>query len=302
MHFVIVALGYLVLRIGMIELKMEVWFLMNRNIYLNNLSWCGHHLTRLTFVLGFIFLSAGCKTFVQPDQTVVLIVPTRSGGVVSPISSGEQTGAVPPPVVTVEGGGGEQIAVRPTWTPLPAGTVRGECEQPAGWSRYAVQAGNTLSEIAKWSGSTVDELSEINCILDIRRIEIGQIVFVPNFIAPTNTPSVTVTPIPTETPTATETPKTQTAIDFFYVDGKDLAELSRNEEIILRWQITGPGDFVLSWHHSLQLEPVILKEGKQGEYTLNLLLPDMSGTLSFELQVFDEGGSQIEQTIEIELS
>ncbi|MFK7805610.1 MAG: LysM peptidoglycan-binding domain-containing protein [Anaerolineae bacterium] len=243
-----------------------------------------------------LFLGAGCANGSDSPSELAVTIPTPLAGLASPTSDAV---VIPQPVIEAEGESKNEV--RPTWTPLPAGTVRAECEQPAGWTRYSVQSGNTLSEIAKWSGSTVDELAEINCIADVRRIEIGQTVFVPTEIRPTQTPTASPTPVPTETPTATATQAVQTEIDYFYIDGTDLAEISGNDEITLRWQIIGPGEFVLTWDYRSLLEPEILEEGEQGEYALKVQLPDISGTILFELSVSDESGKQTSQTIEIEL-
>ena len=56
--------------------------------------------------------------------------------------------------------------------------------QPTGWVEYGVVSGDTLSDIAANTGSTVDELARVNCIVDARRIVAGQRVFVPHLPDP----------------------------------------------------------------------------------------------------------------------
>ena len=258
-------------------------------------------LTVLIFV--FFVLAVGCGRDGDSTPELAVVVPTPRQNQNSPVTLPAE--GLPPVVVTAvednNSDNNKENEIRPTWTPLPVGTERAACQQPAGWVSYSVQVGNTLSEIAKWSGSTVDELAEVNCIADTRRIEIGQIVFVPNLIVSTNTPNVTATPVPTETPIPTATPNTQTTIDFFYVDTKELFEDPENGEIMLRWQVVGPGEYILSWEHDSYLEPVILQEGGQGEYSLNLEVPELSGTVVFKLTVFDDDENKIDQTVEVEL-
>jgi LysM repeat protein len=64
---------------------------------------------------------------------------------------------------------------------VPANCV---VSQPAGWTTYTIQAGDTLSGIAQRSGSTVAELALANCITDARFIVVGMTLFVPHPVAP----------------------------------------------------------------------------------------------------------------------
>lgn len=56
--------------------------------------------------------------------------------------------------------------------------------QPAGWISYTVQRGDTLSSIAARSGSSVQELTAINCIVNPRIIRAGTVLFVPRTPSP----------------------------------------------------------------------------------------------------------------------
>jgi hypothetical protein len=53
------------------------------------------------------------------------------------------------------------------------------CGSPAGWAIYIVQPFNTLFSIARAVGSTVDELREANCIVDVNMISPGDELYVP---------------------------------------------------------------------------------------------------------------------------
>src|SRR5690606_21353975 len=56
--------------------------------------------------------------------------------------------------------------------------------QPTGWVEYSVASGDTLSDIAANTGSTVDELARVNCVGDERSIIAGQRLFVPHLPDP----------------------------------------------------------------------------------------------------------------------
>lgn len=56
--------------------------------------------------------------------------------------------------------------------------------QPSGWVEYRIVSGDTLSDIAANTGSTVDELVRVNCIGDVRHIVADQRLFVPRIPDP----------------------------------------------------------------------------------------------------------------------
>ncbi|MBL8154957.1 MAG: LysM peptidoglycan-binding domain-containing protein [Anaerolineae bacterium] len=68
----------------------------------------------------------------------------------------------------------------PTWTasPIPA------CSQPPGWIVYVIQRGDTLTSIASASGTTVQNLQEVNCLTNANSITVSQTIFIPG-AAPT---------------------------------------------------------------------------------------------------------------------
>lgn len=111
-----------------------------------------------------------------------------------------------------------------TATPLPTATP---CQPylPAGWIRYSVPAGDTLSAIAARTGTTVAELQRVNCIFNANVLAENAIISAPN-MPPTSvptvgvptlaatltaisttvlTPSIGITPTMTAIPTATAT-------------------------------------------------------------------------------------------------
>lgn len=69
-------------------------------------------------------------------------------------------------------------AATATWTasPIPA------CSQPPGWVVYIVQRGDTLTSIAAASGTTVQNLQEVNCLTNANSIVVGQTLFIPGSV------------------------------------------------------------------------------------------------------------------------
>ncbi len=109
------------------------------------------------------------------------------------------------PALDVTPGGTAMTVGTLTETPLGAvvatATPPGTCTPRADWTaRYTIQSGDTMSGIAGRARLTLDELAAGNCIADVRRIVVGQVLNVP-FRLVTNTPTrppatATFTPIP----------------------------------------------------------------------------------------------------------
>lgn len=82
-------------------------------------------------------------------------------------------------------------------------TAVARCGQvPDGWQMYTVQPGNTLYSLARWSGTTIANIQQVNCLY-------GQLmaysrIWLPPFFVETAEPIVEVTPV-TVTPTITVT-------------------------------------------------------------------------------------------------
>ncbi|MEZ4613908.1 MAG: LysM peptidoglycan-binding domain-containing protein [Caldilineaceae bacterium] len=82
-----------------------------------------------------------------------------------------------------------------TLTPLPCVALL-----PAGWTSYQVQTGDTLSAIARRSGTNITTLGEVNCLANNNIINVGQTLYIPRAIVVVtpelSTPALTTTPIP----------------------------------------------------------------------------------------------------------
>ena len=86
----------------------------------------------------------------------------------------------------------ETNGLPPTYTPMPT-VPRAEVAPPPnttpnapntttnarGQTTYTVQRGDTLAEIALEFGVTLDALARANNILDVNRIEVGQVLVIP---------------------------------------------------------------------------------------------------------------------------
>ncbi|KAA3648840.1 MAG: LysM peptidoglycan-binding domain-containing protein [Chloroflexi bacterium] len=100
------------------------------------------------------------------------------------------------------------IATQPaTATPSRTATsthVAIACNPPVGWTSYIVQAGETLAQLAIRHSTTVAILQSANCLTS-SLIFTGQLLYVPNNLPPTATPTVTPTPTITRTATRTST-------------------------------------------------------------------------------------------------
>ena len=81
------------------------------------------------------------------------------------------------------------------------------CGPPVGWVVYIVQPGDTLTSLARATGTSVNAIKQANC-LDSDTIKIGQRLYLPRYPIPTPTrvPSATPTPTPSPTGTSTTTP------------------------------------------------------------------------------------------------
>lgn len=83
-----------------------------------------------------------------------------------------------------------------TTVPTPAQTnTPVVCIAPFGWLIYTVQPGNTLTNIAEASGTTVTELRTANCLPATASVRIGDNLYVPRL-------PLFVTPLPTARPDA----------------------------------------------------------------------------------------------------
>ncbi len=61
--------------------------------------------------------------------------------------------------------------------PRPAGCA---AVIPDGWKPYTVQAGDRVFRLAVNSGTTIEEVSSVNCLVDPRMLQIGQVLLLPS--------------------------------------------------------------------------------------------------------------------------
>jgi len=66
-----------------------------------------------------------------------------------------------------------------------------DCNMQDDWDVYTVQRGDNLANIANRTGSTIDELTQANCLENPNRIRVGLELFVPNALETTDVLSTT---------------------------------------------------------------------------------------------------------------
>ena len=145
-------------------------------------------------------LSAATKTLI-PTQSQQLTTPTLPGN--APDANNQSADDS----VTEDT---SNPSSNPTNTPI-------DCNVQDDWHIYVVQRGDNLVGIASRTGSTVDELTEANCLENPNRLRAGQELYVPNLpespttaVRSTATVSAALATINTATPRPSTTVPTQT--------------------------------------------------------------------------------------------
>ncbi len=132
-------------------------------------------------------------THILPSPTMNTNVLELSGASTDPAAS-PTTSSKQVPTKIVSSVATLAVPLKPSATPMPV------CEQPETWVVYTVQKGEVLFNLALETGSTVDEVKQINCLTS-NILSIGQELWLPKFPpTPTPTPTMTSTPLPTARP------------------------------------------------------------------------------------------------------
>jgi LysM repeat protein len=125
----------------------------------------------------------------------LLVIPAAACSLTSNNSGGQRPTLVPTsflyntPTVFV-------VTATPAPTAVPQATATSvvvvqPCTIPVGWIPYRVAAGDTLSGLARRTGTTSDQLARGNCLTNPNDIEVGQTLYIPPTVVLTNTPVVT---------------------------------------------------------------------------------------------------------------
>ena len=132
-------------------------------------------------------------THILPSPTMNTNVLELSGASIDPAAS-PTTSSKQVPTKIVLSVATLAVPLKSSATPMPV------CEQPETWVVYTVQKGEVLFNLALETGSTVDEVKQINCLTS-NILSIGQELWLPKFPpTPTPTPTMTSTPLPTARP------------------------------------------------------------------------------------------------------
>jgi LysM repeat protein len=81
------------------------------------------------------------------------------------------------------------VAVSPTPTPpATVGVENPSPTEPGGTRSHVVAKGETLTQIAKQYGVTVEEIQQANKIQDAKKLQIGQTIKIPGSASPSSSP------------------------------------------------------------------------------------------------------------------
>ncbi len=125
-----------------------------------------------------------------------------------------------------------------TSTSSPTATL---CAVRSYWFIYYIESGDTLSALARLTGSTVAELMDANCLSDTR-IYKGQLLYVPRLVI--RTPTSTATPKPDLPPVVTIISATVRSINAY--DGFDQKLGLSYTYVVLEGSATDSEDGILS--------------------------------------------------------
>jgi len=184
--------------------------------------------------------TAGTKTSVALTQilSATFGVPTATSG--NPIAQSSST------VETVTVTSSPTSTFTPTVTDTATSTSTGSptatlCAPKSYWFIYYVESGDTLSGLARLTGSTVEELRQSNCLPD-PRIYKGQLLYVPRPVF--KTPTSTDTPKPNLPPVVTIISATVRSINAY--DGFDQKLGLSYTYVVLEGSATDSEDGILS--------------------------------------------------------
>ncbi len=125
-------------------------------------------------------------------------VPTRLPVSATPLPTGQPTNT-PSPTVTPSLTATRTPSPTLTQTPTPTITAAGcTVNPPTGWTRYTIQAGDTLSALAAARRVSLDDIIRVNCLTNARLIVAGQQLYLP----PGDDP-IRFTPAPTQSNVST---------------------------------------------------------------------------------------------------
>lgn len=170
------------------------------------------------FMMSILFLAACTPDDGQLPTQLNFPAPTKT---LIPTQSQQLTTATLPGTIEVANSQADNTnSNSPASTNTPI-----DCNVQDDWDVYTVQRGDNLANIANRTGSTIEELTQANCLENPNRIRVGLELYVPNAIDATDIPSTqtsstiapTVAPtvsiatitsapsIPSATPVATQT-------------------------------------------------------------------------------------------------
>ena len=179
------------------------------------------------FILISIIMTTACTSNNQLPTQIGFTVPTTT---LIPTQQQElATATLPENIDSLDRPSDSQTSA--TSTPI-------NCDLQDNWDTYIVQRGDSIARIASVTGSTIDELTEANCLENPNRINIGQELYVPNApISPTLLP--TSRPSPTESVAVSTEATQEPTADFSVAINKTFAsEIGFGLEFPFDWFVT----------------------------------------------------------------
>lgn len=140
----------------------------------------------VTAIIGEVDFERSTSVASVPTNTPALRATFTS--VYTPTSTPTST-ATPEPTATLTVTPTVTVTLTHTSTISPTATITSsmtpdiessDCVLPVGWMTYRVRTGDTLFRIALTTGSSVNELRQVNCLRNIDYLYVGQLLFVPD--------------------------------------------------------------------------------------------------------------------------
>lgn len=217
-------------------------------------------------------LPASTKTLI-PTQAQSLTTPTLSDRVEAVDTATDVTNAQSADTQATA----NPVTNSPTDTPV-------NCDVQDEWFEYTVQRGDNLASIANRTGSTIDELTVANCLENPNRLRSGQLLYVPNDIAPSSTPlptSAGATSVPLQT--------TSAPVDRTPIVSASLKKTYKNEK---GFAFDYPLDWFVTESQTSTVENILITSF---EYTAGVEIPQNRWTdemVSITLTVFEASTTQ----------
>ncbi|MEQ8675025.1 MAG: LysM peptidoglycan-binding domain-containing protein [Aggregatilineales bacterium] len=129
----------------------------------------------------------------QPTQTPAPVEPTQTGTPTPrPTNTDTPTREIRPTETQLRPT--EALTATPSrqsQTPVTVSSTACVISAPAGWMRYTIQSGDTLSSLAARTNTSVQRIMTVNCLENANVLTVGRAIFLPNVTDSPQNPTVT---------------------------------------------------------------------------------------------------------------